>query len=427
MKRKGLWLAWLMALAAALHVLAAPAAAAPLDEAAATPNATLVDDAATPERRLLVMLRLPAPHFRPDASYGGNYVDDGSRSARRRIAEELAQRHKLKLLNGWAMPALGLDCYVLEAPEGEPTERISALLARDPRVEWAQPMGVFHGLDGADPLYPVQPSARAWHLKELHHSATGRNVTVAVIDSGIDERHPDLQGQVLQAENFVDGSPYAGEAHGTAVGAIIAARSGNGGILGVAPDARLLALRACWQSAGQAAACSSFTLAKALNFAILRQPKVINLSLGGPPDRLLERLLDVALARGISIVGALDPQGQATFPASHPGVLAVGLQGGGAVPGALYAPGRDIPTAAPDGRWNFVTGSSYAAAHVTGMVALLNELQPSATPAQIRQALQPSDALNAGNIDACATLARIAATCTCSCAAISTLKTSAHP
>jgi subtilisin family serine protease len=373
------------------------------------------------------MLRLPAPHFRPDASYGGNYVDDGSRSARRRIAEELAQRHNLKLLNGWAMPALGLDCYVLEAAEGEPTERISALLARDPRVEWAQPMGVFHGLDGADPLYPVQPGARAWHLKELHHSATGRNVTVAVIDSGIEERHPDLQGQVLQAENFVDGSPYLGEAHGTAVGAIIAARSGNGGILGVAPDAHLLALRACWQPAGQAAACSSFTLAKALNFAILHQPKVINLSLGGPPDRLLERLLDVALARGISIVGALDPQGRTSFPASHPGVLAVGLQGSDAVPGALYAPGRDIPTAAPDGHWNFVTGTSYAAAHVTGMVALLSELRPSATPAQIRDALHPSDALNAGNIDACATLARIAATCTCSCAAISTLKTSAHP
>jgi subtilisin family serine protease len=417
-----------LTLAAALHALAAPAASAPVEDIAAAPNAASVDDAATPERKLLLMLRLPAPHFRPDASYGGNYVDDGSRSARRRIAEELAQRHKLKLLNSWAMPALGLDCYVLEAAEGEPPERVSAQLARDPRVEWAQPMGVFHGLDGgADPLYPVQPSAHAWHLKELHQSATGRNVAVAVIDSGIEERHPDLQGQVLQAENFVDGSPYLGEAHGTAVGAIIAARSGNGGILGVAPDAHLLALRACWQPAGQAAACSSFTLAKALNFAILHQPKVINLSLGGPPDRLLERLLDVALARGISIVGALDPQGRTSFPASHPGVLAVGLQGSDAVPGALYAPGRDIPTAAPDGHWNFVTGTSYAAAHVTGMVALLSELRPSATPAQIRDALHPSDALNAGNIDACATLARIAATCTCSCAAISTLKTSAHP
>jgi hypothetical protein len=417
-----------LTLAAALHALAAPAASAPVEDIAAAPPTASVDDAATPERKLLLMLRLPAPHFRPDASYGGNYVDDGSRSARRRIAEELAQRHKLKLLNSWAMPALGLDCYVLEAAEGEPPERVSAQLARDPRVEWAQPMGVFHGLDGgADPLYPVQPSAHAWHLKELHQSATGRNVAVAVIDSGIEERHPDLQGQVLQAENFVDGSPYLGEAHGTAVGAIIAARSGNGGILGVAPDAHLLALRACWQPAGQAAACSSFTLAKALNFAILHQPKVINLSLGGPPDRLLERLLDVALARGISIVGALDPQGRTSFPASHPGVLAVGLQGSDAVPGALYAPGRDIPTAAPDGHWNFVTGTSYAAAHVTGMVALLSELRPSATPAQIRDALHPSDALNAGNIDACATLARIAATCTCSCAAISTLKTSAHP
>jgi subtilisin family serine protease len=103
------------------------------------------------------------------------------------------------------------------------------------------------------------------------------------------------------------------------------------------------------------------------------------------------------------------------------------MPGAAPVAGALYAPGRDIPSATPDGHWNFFSGSSYAAAHVAGVVALLDELQPAATPAQIRKALQPADGLNAGKIDACASLARIRNMCICSCALTTTLKTSAVP
>jgi len=407
-------------------LLLAAAVLFPAGRAAAAPDQA-EKEASVAAGQLLLLLRLPAPHFRPDGSYGGNYIDDGGRGARRRIAEELAHQHKLKLLNSWAMPVLGLDCYVLQITDGGQAEQVSAKLAADPRVEWAQPMGEFRGLDDGDPLYPVQPAARSWDLRELHRSATGRNVAVAVIDSGIASQHPALKGQVVEQENFVDENPYAAEAHGTAVGAIIAARSGQGGMVGVAPGAHLIALRACWQQAGQAASCTSFSLAKALNFAILRQPKVINLSLGGPPDRLLARLLDVALEHGISVVAALDTHGRRAFPASHPGVLAVGMPGAAPVAGALYAPGRDIPSATPDGHWNFFSGSSYAAAHVAGVVALLDELQPAATPAQIRKALQPADGLNAGKIDACASLARIRNMCICSCALTTTLKTSAIP
>ncbi|EEF25815.1 Subtilisin BL, putative, partial [Ricinus communis] len=112
--------------------------------------------------------------------------------------------------------------------------------------------------------------------------------------------------------------------------------------------------------------------------------QIINLSLSGPPDRLLDRLLDVALERGISVVGAIDPHAtSATFPANHHGVLAVASQPRPhtapaelAVAGTppLLAPGNDVPTTAPGSRWAFVNGSSYAAAHVTGMLALLDEL-----------------------------------------------------
>ena len=106
--------------------------------------------------------------------------------------------------------------------------------------------------------------------------------------------HPDLRGRIVVARNFVDARDAVAELHGTAVAGIIGARADNGvGIVGVAPEAQLMALRACWQvpADANAAVCSSFTLAKALQFAIDNNARVINLSLGGPRDRLLERLV----------------------------------------------------------------------------------------------------------------------------------------
>lgn len=405
---------------------AAVAADGPPDVA----RAVHADDTA-PQRQLLVMLRLPAPHYRPDASYGGRYLDDSGHSARRRLAEELARRHGLRLVSDWPMPALGVDCYVMEYPADGQADRISEQLSRDPRVEWAQPVGVFTGMDGGQSLYPVQPSGRYWHVAELHRLTTGRNVAVAVVDSGIDANHPDLAGQLALTENFVDGSRYAAEAHGTAVAGIIAAR-GDKGIVGVAPGARLMGLRACWQPVDGSARCSSFTLAKALNYAIEHDARIINLSLSGPPDRLLDRLLDVALVRGIVVVGAIDPQSAgAAFPASHAGVIAVAQQGAAAPAGrpelALLAPGRDVPASLAGGGWRFVSGNSYAAAHVSGMLALLAELRPEARAAQLEHLLVQAGDANAATIDACATIASTAGACSCSCAPTAILRTSKRP
>lgn len=416
----------------------------PADEAAFDPGAN----------QLLVMLRLPATHYRPDATYGGRYMDDSGSSGRRRRAEALARQHGLTVVEGWAMSLLGIDCYVMRYQDKDDAVRIIDALSRDPQVEWAQPVARFEGMAEspprgsrpvpddsiADALYLVQPAARYWHVADLHHYTTGREVRIAVVDSGVDGGHPDLLGQLAVNANFVDNGEPPPEIHGTAVAGIIAARSGNGGIVGVAPKARLMGLRACWQLPNRSTRCNSFTLSKAINYAILNGAKVINLSLSGPPDRLLDRLLDVALERGISVVGAIDAQATApTFPASHRGVLAVASQPSVKVSGnfapasvaaqllktsaaagleqPLFAPGSDIPTAAPGGRWSFVSGSSYAAAHISGMLALLGELQPGASPTQLRRMLQPPEVLNAVNIDACATISRLIYHCSCKCPA----------
>jgi subtilisin family serine protease len=197
------------------------------------------------------------------------------------------------------------------------------------------------------------------------------------------------------------------------VAGIIAARADNGiGIVGVAPNVRLFALRACWEETEQATLCTSLTLAMALHDAIEHSADVINLSLSGPSDRLLVKLIDTALARHITVVGALDgdlPDGG--FPASHAGVIAVADAADPSAAGrALLAPGRDVPTTLPGGRWNLVSGSSYAAAHVTGLFALLRERLPlRADPPSASSVVS----LTNGEIDACATLARVAGDAAC--------------
>lgn len=366
------------------------------------------------QAQVMVMLSLPPPHFKADAGYAAGYLNDPGRAARRRLALGLARAHGLTLVSDWPMPVLGVDCYVMTVPAGADPARLASILAQDKRVEWAQPVGHYRTLGASDPLFPVQPGGVQWRLDELHRRATGRRATVAVIDSGVDDRHPDLAGQVTLKENFIDGRPYAAERHGTAVAGIIAARAGNGvGIRGVAPDAHLLSLRACREHGADAAQCDSFSLAKALNFAIGRAPQVINMSLTGPSDRLLQRLIDAALARGILVVGAADPLlGDGGFPASWPGVVAVGGEA---------APGRDVPTTVPGGGFGMVSGSSYSSAHVSGLLALLGEARPGASAAQVRGFLQGGAH---EPIDACAAMTRASGQCVCGCAAGAGLKAS---
>jgi len=313
----------------------------------------------------------------------------------------------------------------MEAPESLAMGRLVEDLALDARVEWVQSMNLFHLLSHNDPLFPIQPTAKLWHLAEIHQIASGKNVRVAAIDSGVERDHPDLRGRVAIARDFVDGRDAVAEVHGTAVAGIIAARADDGvGIVGVAPQVVLMALRACWETPadGNLAVCSSFTLAKALQFALDQNAKVINLSLGGPRDRLLRRLLDVAMTRGVVIVAAADPDSRdGGFPASVTGVLAVAADDAHDLPAAiLVAPGRDVPTTLPGHRWGLVSGSSFAAAQMAGLVALLLDLAPDQKPQQIRETLANSEATASSPdrhaiVDACAAVARTMGACACTC------------
>jgi subtilisin family serine protease len=406
---------------AAVLALVAAGALAGLGGCAAkpprTPAAEGVDSGQPPAEargeHVLVMLPDAAPpHFRPGA--GGGYLDTARRARVLGVAQALVREHGGAILEAWPMPALGLHCVLVAVPAGTTAERFADRVGHDARVEWAQQVSEYRTLGRNDPYYPLQTPARTLDLSDMHGVTTGRGVRIAVIDSGVDEAHPDLAGQMAPTQDFIGGGSRA-EMHGTAVAGIIGARADNGvGTVGVAPDARLLPLRACRQRRpdAQEAACDTFAVAKAFQRAFTADARVVNLSLTGPPDRLLGALIDRFAARGGVVVAAADrAAADGGFPASHPRVIAVASQH---FPGAsqrlLKAPGHEVLTTLPGGRWAYVSGDSFAAAHVSGVAALLLERAPSLDATRLSAALAargPDGAAAAAAIDPCAALAQV--------------------
>ncbi len=345
------------------------------------------------------------------------------------IALDLQTRYRLRPVGEFPLTSIGVQCLVFQVPADQPLESVIAQLRADPRVELAQANQVFEGLRAlpGDPYAPYAELAYGVRLMGANRAqrfSTGRGVTVAVIDTGADTEHPDLRGRGIQTANFVEGgeSSFPLDRHGTAVAGVIGARADGVGLEGVAPDATLSVVKACWYSdpASAKALCSSWTLAKAADFAINNGAKVINLSLNGRPDDLLARLLAAAHRRGIVLVAAAaEDRDNPGFPAALDTVIPViSCDVNSAVSSPRWrsaafvavAPGQDIVAPAPQGRYALLSGSSLAAAHVTGVAALLLQHQPGLSPDQVKTLLQasarpaPAARPELGIVDACAAL-----------------------
>ncbi len=318
----------------------------------------------------------------------------------RRVARAIAERHGLSYLTDWWMSEIEVNCAVLRIQEGDSVDEVIARLREDPEVVTAHRLTVFSTLTSQpdDPYFELQAAARYFDLPTLHAHSTGQDIRIAVVDTGIETRHHDLDGQVTRRKNFVrEVSPgYSTDMHGTAVAGVIAAHANNGaGIAGMAPGARLLGLKACWPlvEGELEAICNSFTLALAINQAMVYGVDIINLSLTGPPDDIVRMLIDEALDSGIVVIAATrrnDTSASRSFPASIPGVIAVtgtGFDSPRVAGQPVYAPSQNILTTLPGDSYNFVSGTSLGAAHVTGYVALLLQQNPELRATEIHHRL----------------------------------------
>jgi subtilisin family serine protease len=236
-----------------------------------------------------------------------------------------------------------------------------------------------------------------------------------------------LRGNILSAANFVDADSqqFQRDRHGTEIAGVIAAVANNReGIVGVAPGARLLLFKACWQARpdADAARCNSFTLARALAAAFDAHAQIINMSLTGPLDPLLSELIREGVRRGVLFVGAAAADGSDGKDAllHQAGVIEVASAGSAAAPGSVvFAPGREILTLLPGGHYDFASGDSIATAQVSGVVALLLAKSPGLTAGDVYGLLRNTSISSPDGtlVDACAALVSLMHKGSCSPAA----------
>jgi hypothetical protein len=347
----------------------------------------------------------------------------------KRRSEELADQYHITYVGGWPVTALHEYCAIYEIPSGVSPDEVIKQLSQDARVVTTQKVNTFTTLtEGySDPYFNLQVGLSSMGISAVHRWATGKDITIAVIDTGIDRQHPDLNGQVVESKDFVptDAAGSSSNSHGTAVAGIIAALANNAqGIVGIAPNAKLIGLEACWSEKPDSseAVCDSLSLAQALDTATQLGPQILNLSLTGPADPLLSRLVEQAIQRGIIVVAA-DPGiigDSSGFPASMDQVIAVRAARPSAPPARspvswLAAPGTEVLTTLPNGTYDFMSGSSFAAAHVSGVIALMLQLRPDLSASQTKRILQatirqaaPAPGIPvAGTVDACAAIAKL--------------------
>ncbi|MFI5015870.1 MAG: S8 family peptidase [Hyphomicrobiales bacterium] len=235
----------------------------------------------------------------------------------------------------------------------------------------------------------LQYTVAALHLAEAHRLATGKGIRIAIIDSGIDPDSAEFKDRIVARLDTVGGT-FQAHSHGTAIaGAILA----HGKLVGVAPDAEVIAIRAfTGEGKPSGAEGTSFHILQGLEFAAAQNARIVNMSFAGAHDAMLARALDTLRGKGVAEIAAAGNGGAQSaplYPGAEPGVIAVtatdakgqlfGLANRG-VYIALAAPGVDILLPAPGDSVQVASGTSIAAAHVTGIAALALERYGTLTP-----------------------------------------------
>ena len=330
------------------------------------------------------------------------------------VAAALAADFDIPLTAEWPLNAISVHCLVFDATRSADIDALLTALRRDGRVRTAQRIQSFAASESGEashgPLLSLQWALGRMNVQGAHAVTTGEGVRIGIVDSAIDRGHPDLTRRIADARDFVAAiGASAPEAHGTAVAGVIGADAMTDGIVGVAPGADLVGLRACWQVTGASGLCNSFSIARAVNFAILNDIDVLNMSLGGPEDPLLAELIEAAVDGGMIVVAAAGETEETAFPASLPGVIAAGTTGSGRVP----APMVDVLSTAPGDAHRYVSGSSIAAAHVSGVVALMLAASPDLAMSDVATRLTAAiqDNQHGPMLDACRAVARTSQEC----------------
>jgi subtilisin family serine protease len=354
---------------------------------------------APPKPPTNVVPRPPEPPTPPVAPVGdeNRFVPDEiifevRNAVAQSTVDDIARQHRLTRISSQRLELIGSTLYRYRIADGRPVPDVVRALEQDLRIASAQPNFLYRLADDPARNSLTQYAAAKMHLTEAHRISTGQGVVVAVIDSGIDIANPELVGSIADAFDVVDGATRPHK-HGTAVAGIIGSHAN---LLGVSPEAKLLAIRAFAGEGGKLGAGDTTEhIVRSIDWAHQRGARVVNMSFTGPRDPLLSRELHAGTERGIAFVVAAGNEGPNALAADD-SVIAVTASDATdkLYPVAnrgpyicLAAPGVNVLVAAPSGAYEFKSGTSYAAAHVSGAVALLLQSRPDLSPKAVRTIL----------------------------------------
>jgi hypothetical protein len=346
-------------------------------------------------------------------------------------ADELARRHRLTRLETQNFPLVGSTLGLFRITDGRSVETVRAELAADASVRSVQPNFRYvlqdqQSVQAPSEGDPAQYALAKLRLPQAHTLAHGDNIIIAVIDSAVDAAHPELAGAIT---DFFDalGSKEGPHVHGTGIaGAIVS----HARLMGSAPAAKILAIRA-FGTAQSGSESTSFVIVKSLDYAASHGAQIVNMSFAGPKDPVVERGVAAAATRGMVLVAASGNAGAKSpplYPAANPNVIAVSATDasdklfpasnrGAHI--AIAAPGVDIFLPAPDGKYQMTSGTSFSAAYISGLAALILERNPALKPEQLRTILTRTardlgapgrdDLFGAGEADAFAAVSAVQA------------------
>ncbi len=344
------------------------------------------------------------------------------------LPTELAQTFQLELLDRYDTTVLTGSCIRYRVLGTRSVEDIIDALEQRNDVEMAYYNSLFHVQQHTPKRLNAQYALKKIRLPPAHVISKGDDVLIAVIDTGIDISHPDLVDNIAGKYNAVDNfDDYRADTHGTAIGGIISAR---GEIHGVAPMAKLLAVQAFYLKGKNAPQeTSSFILIRGMEWAFKRGARIFNLSFAGPNDRILNKMINLIYKKGGILIAAAGNGGakaKPAYPAAYRNVIAVTAidykdnlykkaNRGHYI--SVSAPGVDVLVTSPNRKYKFSSGTSLAAAHVSGLVALMREQDPDISGKKVRRIIMSTafdlgrkghdTQFGAGRVDANASLRRL--------------------
>jgi filamentous hemagglutinin family protein len=311
---------------------------------------------------------------------------------------QIARRFDLTIEAQQFFGMLGRTVYTFRVGSAETVRQVIRLIDSAGLQAAVQPnytYGLTQDLTGSttEAGDPEQYIVKKLRLVSAHRISTGNNVVVAVIDSEIDPKQPDLAGVLIDRFDAGCGAA-APDPHGTGMAGAIGS---HGTLIGVAPAAKIIAI--CAFGGTGAPSATSVKIIRGLDYAIKQGAKVVNMSFAGPYDPALAQALQIAREKGVLIVAAAGnagPKSPPLYPGADPNVMAVtavdendrlftGANQGKYI--AIASPGVNVLVPAPEAGVQFTTGTSVATANVTGVAALLIAEKPSLTPEDIRDIL----------------------------------------